>query len=99
MLGYYITPQSFSPSQKTQERALENAKLRYAKGAQKSLAEYLHCWRTWIYAGLPFKVEGVEDVIRSIADTVKTGTSRLPQDQSRVANDANHRMILSHQHE
>jgi RNA-directed DNA polymerase len=53
LLGYHITPQSFSPSQKTQEKALENARRRYAQGGQKSLVEYLNRWRTWIYAGLP----------------------------------------------
>lgn len=41
LLGYHITLQGFSPSQKTQEKALENAKQRYAQGGLKSLLEYL----------------------------------------------------------
>ena len=48
LLGYHN--QSFSTSQRTQEKALENAKLRYAQGGKKSLVEYLNrenldlCW-------------------------------------------------------
>ena len=83
LLGYHITPKNFSPSQKTQEKALENAKRRYAQGGKKSLVEYLNRWRTWIYAGLPFKVEGVDDVIKSIVDAVVKDTSFNPtQEQS-----------------
>jgi hypothetical protein len=85
LLGYHITPQGFSPSQKTQEKALENAKRRYAQGGQKALAEYLHRWRTWIQASLPFKVDLVEDVIRSIEDSVgKDASLTVPQVQSGV---------------
>lgn len=70
-----ITPQSFSPSQKTREKALENAKQRYVQRSQRSLVEYLNCWRTWIYAGLPFKVGRVDDVVKSIVGAVINGTS------------------------
>jgi hypothetical protein len=91
LLGYHITPQSFSPSQKTQEKALENAKQRYAQGGQKSLAEYLNRWRTWIYAGLLFKVAKVDAVADSIRDSVVKGTSlHKTQEQSRVRCIRNH---------
>lgn len=52
LLGYNITLQGFSPSHKTQEKALEIAKRRYAQGGFKSLQEYLQRWRTWAHVGL-----------------------------------------------
>jgi hypothetical protein len=57
------------------EKALENAKQRYVQRSQRSLVEYLNCWRTWIYAGLPFKVGRVDDVVKSIVGAVINGTS------------------------
>lgn len=44
LLGYHITPNNFSPNQKTQEKALEIAKWRYVQGGLKSLQEYLQRW-------------------------------------------------------
>ena len=70
LLGYHITPYAFSPSQKTQEKALENAKRRYAQGGNSALAKYLDRWRTWVHAGLPFKIDHVEEVIDSIRNIV-----------------------------
>ena len=35
------------------EKALEKAKRRYAQGGIKSLREYLHRWRTWLYKFIP----------------------------------------------
>jgi hypothetical protein len=70
LLGYSITLQGFSPSQKTQEKALEKAKRRYAQGGHKSLQIYLNRWRTWAYAGLPSQVHSVDNIIRSLADKV-----------------------------
>jgi len=70
LLGYHITPNGFSPTQKTQEKALEKAKRRYAQGDRKSLHLYLHRWRTWVHAGLPFKVQSVETVVASLVDKV-----------------------------
>jgi RNA-directed DNA polymerase len=84
LLGYHITLQGLSPSQKTQEKALENAKQRYAQGGQKSLLEYLNRWRTWVYAGLPFKVYLVENVINKIVDI--TLTSKDNSKSHRVIN-------------
>jgi hypothetical protein len=78
LLGHDITPKNFSPSQKIQEKALENA-----QEGQKSLVEYLNRWRTWVYAGLPFKVERVDDVVKSIVDAIVKGTSfNRTQEQS-----------------
>jgi hypothetical protein len=65
-----ITLQSFSPSHKTQEKALEIAKRRYAQGGLKSLQEYLQRWRTWAHAGLPSQVHSVDNIIRSLFDKV-----------------------------
>jgi hypothetical protein len=76
LLGYHITPNGFSPNQKTQEKALEKAKRRYAQGDRKSLQLYLHRRRIpafartglWAHAGLPFKVQSVESVVASMAE-------------------------------
>ncbi len=91
LLGCHITPHGFFPSQKTQEKALENATWRYHAGrGHRSLVEYLNRWRTWIYAGLLFKVDGVEDVIKSITDTVVKETScNLTQEQSCIESPKN----------
>ena len=74
LLGYDITTNQFSPSQRTRGKAFENAKWRYAQGGQSSLAEYLDRWRTRIHAGLPFKIERVEEVVESI----RTAVSQTP---------------------
>ena len=84
LLGYHITPQGFSPSQKTQEKALENALRRYAQGGSKSLQLYLNRWRTWVHAGLPFKVHHVENIVASLAEKV-TG-QRCHSNSQRTAN-------------
>ncbi|MBX9785809.1 MAG: hypothetical protein K2Y08_00580 [Alphaproteobacteria bacterium] len=83
LLGYHITPQGFSPSQKTQEKAFENAKRRYAQGDRKSLEEYLKRWRKWVHADLPSKVHHVENVVASIAEKV-TASRRQSNSQSRT---------------
>ena len=70
LLGYNITLQSLSPSHKTQEKALEIAKRRYAQGGLKSLQEYLQRWRTWAHAGLPSQVHSVDNILRSLFDNV-----------------------------
>lgn len=85
LLGYTISPQGLSPSQKTQEKALETAKRRYAQGGQKSLVEYLNRWRTWVHAGLPFKVNNIDEIIKKISNFVVDHASQnLSQKQSRV---------------
>ena len=66
LLGYHITPDGLNPSHQTQEKAIVKEKLCYAQGGGKSLQSYLNRWRTWVYAGLPFKVHHVDDVIKSI---------------------------------
>ena len=66
LLGYHISPDGLSPSLQTQEKAIVKAKRRYAQGGGKSLHSYLNRWRTWVHAGLPFKVHHVDDVIESI---------------------------------
>ena len=66
LLGYHITPDGLSPSRQTQEKAIVKAERRYAQGGSMSLQSYLNRWRTWVYAGLPFKVHHVDDVIESI---------------------------------
>ncbi len=83
-LGYHITPKGFSPSQKTQEKALENAKQRYAQGGNKSLQTYLNRWRTWVHAGLPEKVHSVDMFLNSILNTVLA--SRDDSESQRVKN-------------
>lgn len=70
LLGYHITLQGLSPSQKTQEKALEIATQRYAQGGLKPLMTYLNRWRTWVYAGLPSQVHSVDNIIRSLVDKV-----------------------------
>jgi uncharacterized membrane protein len=57
-------------SYKTQEKALEIAKRRYAQGALKSLQEYLQRWRAWAHAGLPSQAHSVDNIIRSLFDKV-----------------------------
>ena len=74
LLGYYVTLKGLSPSQKTQEKALENAKLRHAQGGHKSLQEYLQRWRTWAHAGLPFQVHSVNAIIESLVDKVTSSS-------------------------
>ena len=74
LLGYHITLQGFSPSQKTQEKALKNAKYRHAQGGKKSLLEYLNRWRTWVHAGLPLKVHHVDAIIESLVDKVTSSS-------------------------
>jgi hypothetical protein len=97
ILRYHITPKSFSPSQKTQEKALENARRCYAQWGDKSLQEYLNRWRTWIYAGLPFKVERVDDVVKSIVDAVVKGTLfNLTLEQSCVGTIENRKSDLGY---
>lgn len=49
---------------------LINAKRRYAQGGTKSLQMYLKRWRTWVHAGLPFNISGVDEVIASLEDSV-----------------------------
>jgi len=71
LLGYHITMEGLSPSHKTQKKALENAKRRYAQGGHKPLQEYLKRWRTWVQAGLPFKVQQVEKIIESIIANIR----------------------------
>ncbi len=83
LLGYHITPQGFSPNQKTQEKAFKNAKRRYAQGDMKSLQEYLKRCREWGHAGLPSKVHHVENVVASIAKKV-TARRRQSNSQSRT---------------
>lgn len=74
LLGYHITPKGLSPSQKTQGKALENAKQRHAQGGHKSLQEYLQRWRTWAHAGLPFQVHSVNSIIESLVDKVTSSS-------------------------
>ena len=87
LLGYNITLQGFSPSQRTQEKALENAKQRYAQGGLKSLLEYLNRWRTWVHAGLPPQVHSVDYIIRSLFD--KVTSSRENENSQRSQNQPN----------
>lgn len=70
LLGSHIIPYGFSSSQKTREKALEIAKKIYAQGGRKSLAQYLSRWRTWGHAGLPFKIDHVEEVIDSVSNVI-----------------------------
>ena len=66
LLGYHITPQDFSLSQKLQEKALEIAKRRYAQRGNQLLQEYLKRWRTWAHADLPSLIHSIENVIQDI---------------------------------
>lgn len=70
LLGYHIAPDQVSASQRTIDKAFENAKRRYAQGGNLSLAKYLKRWKTWIHAGLPFKIINVDDTIQKIRDQV-----------------------------
>jgi len=84
LLGYDITPNRFSPNQKTKEKAFENAKRRYAQGGKLSFAEYLGRWRARIHAGLPFKIERVEEAVESIRNAVtETQSIYMSRHQSR----------------
>ena len=87
LLGYNITLQDFSPSHKTQEKALEIAKRRYTQGGLKSLQEYLQRWRTWAHAGLPSQVHSIDNIIHSLVD--KVTSSRENGDSQRSPNQPN----------
>jgi len=88
LLGYHITLQGLSPNQKTQKKALENAKRRYAQGVLRSLREYLHRWRTWAHAGLPSQVHPADDIIHFLVDRVTSscvnGNSQRSQNQTNI---------------
>lgn len=66
LLGYTITLRGFLPSQKTQGRAIEVAKRRYAQGGHRSLQMYLNRWRTWVHAGLSSQVLPFDAVLQFI---------------------------------
>jgi hypothetical protein len=84
LLGYHVTPNGFSLSQKTQEKALEIATQRYAQGGAKPLMTYLNRWRTWCAAGLPFKVQHIDDAINSMVH--KLTSSRYDPNSQRTKN-------------
>jgi len=87
LLGYHITPKGFSLSQKAQEKALENAKQRYAQGGLKPLLEYLNRWSTWVHAGLPSQVHSIDKIIHSLVD--KVISSRESGNSQRLPNQPN----------
>ncbi|MFM7853127.1 MAG: hypothetical protein ACKO96_14705, partial [Flammeovirgaceae bacterium] len=69
-LGYHITPDEVSANQRTQDKAFETAKWRYAQGGDSSFAEYLKRWKNHIRAGLTFKINNVDDAEQIIRDKV-----------------------------
>lgn len=81
LLRYFINPNGFWPNQKTQKKAFETAKRRYAQGGHKSLP-YLKRWSKWVHAGLPFKIQNVEEIIGRFHSSV-VSLNRSPH-QSRV---------------
>ena len=81
-MGYNIIHQGFYPSQKIQEKALENTKQRYAQEDHKSLGEYLNRWITWIYAGLPLKFTVLMMLSKIMDKVVKTTSSNSTPKQS-----------------
>ncbi len=98
-LGYDIIPESFFPSKKTQEKAIEQAKRRYAQGGIKPLRcilrssprTSLKCWRTWCAAGLPFKTISLDDTLQRI-ETTALLSRRSKQEQNLVGGTKSYRM-------